>query len=68
MDPDEYVADADECDRQPYEEMDKATSPYKKVGEKILQSPARTNQIGHVKGVSKTHAGKSLIMTNSMGW
>ena len=27
MDPDEYVADADECDRQPYEERDKATIP-----------------------------------------
>ena len=27
MDPDEYVADADECDQQPYEERDKATSP-----------------------------------------
>ena len=23
----EYVADADECDQQPYEERDKATSP-----------------------------------------
>ena len=27
MDPDEQVADADECDQQPYEERDKATSP-----------------------------------------
>ena len=39
-----------------------------KVGEQILQSLQRTNQIGHVKGVSKTHAGKSLLMTNSMDW
>ena len=27
MDPDEYVADADEWDQQPYGERDKATSP-----------------------------------------
>ena len=27
MDLDEYVADADRCDQQPYEERDKATSP-----------------------------------------
>ena len=26
MDPTEYVADANECDQQPYEERDKATS------------------------------------------
>ena len=37
----EYVADADECDQQPYGERDKATSPESKVGEKLLQSPAR---------------------------
>ena len=41
MDPDEYVADADECDQQPYEERDKATSLGSKVGEQILQSPAK---------------------------
>ena len=35
----EYVADADECDQQPYGERDKATSP--KVGEQILQSPTK---------------------------
>ena len=68
MDLAECVADADECDHQPYEERDEATSPYTKVGKQILQSPTRTNQIGHVKGVSTTHAGKSLIMTNSMEW
>ena len=27
MDLAEYVADAEECDQQPYEERDKATSP-----------------------------------------
>ena len=27
-----------------------------------------TNQIGHAKGVSRTHEGKSLIMTNSKEW
>ena len=27
MDLDEYVVDADECDQQPYEERDEATSP-----------------------------------------
>ena len=36
----EYVADADECDQQPYG-GDKATNPGSKVGERILQSPAR---------------------------
>ena len=28
----------------------------------------RTNQTGNVKGVSRTHEGKSLIMTNCMEW
>ena len=37
----EYVADADECDQQPYGERDKATNPGLKVGERILQSFAR---------------------------
>ena len=41
MDMAEYVAVADECDQQPYGERDKATSPESKVGERILQSPAR---------------------------
>ena len=36
------------------------------VGEQILQFPARTNQSGHAKGVSMTHVGKSLLMTDSM--
>ena len=37
----EYVADVDECDQQPYEERDEATSLESKVGEQILQSPAK---------------------------
>ena len=37
----EYVADADECDQQPYGERDKATNLGSKVGERFLQSPAR---------------------------
>ena len=37
----EYVADADECDQQPYEERGKATNPKSKVGEQIMQSPAK---------------------------
>ena len=37
----EYVADADECDQQPYGERDKATNPRSIVGEQILQSPAK---------------------------
>ena len=41
MDMVEYVANADDCDQQPYEEMDKATSPESKVGEQILQSPVK---------------------------
>ena len=41
MDMDEYVADADECDQQSYGERDKETSLESKVGEQLLQSPAR---------------------------
>ena len=41
MDMDEYVADADECDQQPYGERDKATSQESKVGEQIVQSSAK---------------------------
>ena len=37
----EYVADADECDQQPYKERDKETSPESKVGEQILQTPTK---------------------------
>ena len=37
----EYVDDVDECDQQPYGERDKATNLESKVGERILQSPAR---------------------------
>ena len=37
----EYVADADECDHQPYGERYKETNPVSKVGERILQSPTR---------------------------
>ena len=38
MDMAEYVADADECDQQPYGERDKETSPESKFGE---QTPAK---------------------------
>ena len=41
MDMAEYIADVDECDQQPYEERDKETSRESKVGDKILQSPAK---------------------------
>ena len=41
MDMAEYVADADECDQQPYGEREKATIPESKVGEQTLQSPAK---------------------------
>ena len=41
MDLAEYVADADECDQQPYEKRDKATSLESKFGEQILQSPTK---------------------------
>ena len=37
----EYVDDVDECDQQTYGERDKETNPGSKVGERILQSPAR---------------------------
>ena len=41
MDMAEYVADADECDKQPYGERNKATNLGSKVGEQFLQSFAR---------------------------
>ena len=41
MNMDEYVADADKCDQQPYGERDKETSPESKFGEQILQSLAK---------------------------
>ena len=37
----EYVADADECNQQPYGERDKAKNPGSKFGERFLQSPFR---------------------------
>ena len=37
----EYVVDTDECDQKPYGEKDKETSLESKVGEQILQSPAK---------------------------
>ena len=37
----EYIADVDEGDQQPYGERDKATNRGSKVGEWILQSPAK---------------------------
>ena len=46
----EYAVDADECDWQPYGERDKATSPESKVGEKILQSPAKDQPNGSRQG------------------
>ena len=57
-----------ECDQQPSGERDKATSPGQKLVSQFGNLQQRINQIGHVKGVSKTHAGKSLLMTNSMDW
>ena len=41
MDMAEHVADDDKCDKKPYGERDKETSPESKFGERILQSPAR---------------------------
>ena len=39
-----------------------------KLVSKFCNLLQRTNQNGNVKGVSRTHEGKSLIMTNSMEW
>ena len=39
-----------------------------KLVSKFCNLLQRTNQIGHAKGVSRTHEGKSLIMTNSIEW
>ena len=67
MSMDEYVVDVDECDQQPYEERDKATSPKSKVGGKTVSKFCNllqgANQTSNVKSVSRTHEGKSLIMT-----
>ena len=41
MSMDEYVADVDEGDQQPYGERDKETNLESKIGERILQSPTR---------------------------
>ena len=39
-----------------------------KLVRKFCNLLQRTNQIGHAKGVGRTHEGKSLIMTNFMEW
>ena len=39
-----------------------------KLVSKFYNLLQQTNQIGHAKGVSRTHEGQSLIMTNSMEW
>ena len=39
-----------------------------KLVSKFYNLLQRTNQIGHAKGISRTHEGKSLIMMNSMEW
>ena len=62
MDMAEYVADADECDQQPYE-RDKATNQDQKLVRKFCNLLQRTSQTSNVKGASRTHEGKSLIMT-----
>ena len=39
-----------------------------KLVSKFCNLLQRANQTGNVKGVSRTHEGKSLIMTSSMEW
>ena len=39
-----------------------------KLVSKFCNLLQRTNQTGNVKGVSRIHEGKSLIMTNCMEW
>ena len=39
-----------------------------KLVRKFCNLLQRTNKTGNDKGVSRTHEGKSLIMTNSMEW
>ena len=39
-----------------------------KLVSKFCNLLQRTNQTGNAKGVSRTHEGKSLTMTNSMEW
>ena len=58
----EYVADANECDQQPYGERDKATIQDQKLVSDFCNLLQETNQTGNVKGVSRTHEGKGSIM------
>ena len=60
---DEYVADADECDQQPYGERDKATIQDQNLVSDFCNLLQETNQTGNVKGVSRIHASNGLIMT-----
>ena len=39
-----------------------------KLVSKVCNPLQDTNQTSNAKGVSRTHEGKSLIMTNSMEW
>ena len=39
-----------------------------KLVSKVCNPLRDTNQTSNAKGVSRTHEGKSLIMTNSMEW
>ena len=59
---DEYVADADECDQQPYGERDKATIQDQKLVSDFCNLLQETNQTGKVKGVSRIHVGNGLAM------
>ena len=54
--------------RNPLEKGMRQQVHNQKLVSKFCNLLQRTNQIGHAKGVSRTHEGKSLIMTNSMEW
>ena len=54
--------------RNPLEKGRRQHVHKQKLVSKVYNLLQRTNQIGHVKGVSMTHAGKSFLMTNSMKW
>ena len=54
--------------RNPLEKGIRQQVHNQKLVSKFCNLLQRTNQIGHAKGVSRTHEGKSLIMTTSKEW
>ena len=54
--------------RNPMEKGIRQQFQNQKLVSKFCNLLQRTNQTGNVKGVSRTHEGKGLIITNCMEW